>query len=307
MLSFARFVYLVSTLATTAYPFIINMNCNQGTESQDVADALKDVEEVAKAAVAALTSSKINGREDVFKAAYDPLMYASDQPGLLATFAKLATLGSSPGLTVQIYCRENHIRYHKGDPKSYWEDTDYYSKVNNKQMPIGAAPNSQNKPGSKGSYTTLGYKFNDQYDCSGNSHIFLAPQRLHPPAGLDRDLRRYPTIVKDGLDGTHNKIEDIKPLAQTVLHELLHAVGDLSAPDPTTKKRNQLINDGPSGAKVYGWAHCNSRRIQNENNNNLADCITFLAQAIYLQIEGKDTYWTTGEVDPKTLRPKQIP
>jgi hypothetical protein len=106
------------------------------------------------------------------------------------------------------------------------------------------------------------------------------------------------------------------------LHELLHAIGDrnsvyhlfifetlvcpkVSPPDPT-KKRVQLINDGPrGGAKVYGWAHCNSRRIQNEKNNGLADCITYLAHAMYLQFQGKDTYWTTGEIDPKTLRPKR--
>jgi hypothetical protein len=73
--------------------------------------------------------------------------------------------------------------------------------------------------------TYVGYKVNDVYDCSGRAHVFLAPKRVQPPPGTDRDLRRYPVIVKDGLDGTHNKIEDIKPLAQTVLHELLHAIG----------------------------------------------------------------------------------
>jgi len=73
-----------------------------------------------------------------------------------ATFSALATLGSSPALTVQIYCRENHIQYHKNDPKSYWEDRDYYNKVDNKIMPLPVARNSKDKPGVKGSYTTLG-------------------------------------------------------------------------------------------------------------------------------------------------------
>jgi hypothetical protein len=69
-----------------------------------------------------------------------------------------------------------------------------------------------------------------------------------------------------------------------------------------------LIHDGPSGIpRVYGWAACNARRTRNEKNNDIADCITFLAQAIYLQIQRKDTFWMTGEADPKTLRPKQIP
>jgi hypothetical protein len=71
----------------------------------------------------------------------------------------------------------------------------------------------------------LGYKFDDQWDTSGFAHIYLADQRRHPPASADLDLRRYPDIVKDGLDGSHFAIEKIKPLAQTVMHELIHAVG----------------------------------------------------------------------------------
>lgn len=82
----------------------------------------------------------------------------------------------------------------------------------------------------------------------------------------------------------------------------------MGPPDPASKKRYQLINDGPSGKpKVYGWAACNARKTGKEKNNDIADCITYLAQAIYLQIQGKDTFWTTGEVDPKTLAPKQNP
>jgi hypothetical protein len=43
------------------------------------------------AAVAALTTSKINGQDAVFKAAYDPLMYAADQPGLLGMYLVIPT------------------------------------------------------------------------------------------------------------------------------------------------------------------------------------------------------------------------
>jgi hypothetical protein len=46
-----------------------------------------------------------------------------------------------------------------------------------------------------------------------------------------------------------------------------------------------------------------NERVQNLSNIGIADCITFLAQAIYLQIQGKDTYWTLGKIDPDTLRP----
>jgi hypothetical protein len=72
------------------------------------------------------------------------------------TLGALATLGSSTTLNVQINCRENHIYYRDNDPKKYWEDRDYYSRGNNKMMPIGVARNSKDKPGVKGSYTTLG-------------------------------------------------------------------------------------------------------------------------------------------------------
>jgi hypothetical protein len=48
MLSVSRLAYLVSALAATARSGIIVMNCNQGTQSQDVDNAIKDVAEVAK-------------------------------------------------------------------------------------------------------------------------------------------------------------------------------------------------------------------------------------------------------------------
>lgn len=38
------------------------------------------------AAAEALGSGKINGKEDVFKAAYDSLMYPTDRPGLTGIF-----------------------------------------------------------------------------------------------------------------------------------------------------------------------------------------------------------------------------
>lgn len=48
MLSVSRLAYLVSALAATARSGIIVMNCNQGTQGQDVDNAIKDVAEVAK-------------------------------------------------------------------------------------------------------------------------------------------------------------------------------------------------------------------------------------------------------------------
>ncbi|KAH7073855.1 hypothetical protein BKA63DRAFT_567023 [Paraphoma chrysanthemicola] len=91
------------------------------------------------------------------------------------------------------------------------------------------------------------------------------------------DLRRYPDIIKDGLDGRYARIEDIKPLAQTVMHELIHAVGGLANPNKGVLK----IGDG-SNKDTYGWLACNKRRINRDSIIDIADCITFLGQAIYL-------------------------
>lgn len=67
-------------------------------------------------------------------------------------------------------------------------------------------------------------------------------------------------------------------------------------------KRSYIIYDGVN-KDTYGWLRCNIRRDFGLSNAKIADCITFLAQAIYLQFQRKDTYWTTGEVDPNDLRP----
>ena len=83
----------------------------------------------------------------------------------------------------------------------------------------------------------------------------------------------------------------------------------MGPPDPAIKNnRPLLVHDGDQyGApSVYGWQACNARRLRDEKNSDLADCLTFLAQAIYLQIQGKDTFWSTGQVDPKTLKPREI-
>ena len=45
-----------------------------------------------------------------------------------------------------IYCTENHIVRHKNDPTSYWEDKDYASRPNGKQMAISVDRGAQ-KPG----------------------------------------------------------------------------------------------------------------------------------------------------------------
>ena len=88
----------------------------------------------------------------------------------------------------------------------------------------------------------LSFKHDDYWDTSGMAHIYIAQNRRHPPANTDRDLRRYPDIVKDGLDGKHNFIENIKPLAQTMMHELLHAVGGCKFTSPLLELTLALHN-----------------------------------------------------------------
>ncbi|KAF2034244.1 hypothetical protein EK21DRAFT_108283 [Setomelanomma holmii] len=150
----------------------------------------------------------------------------------------------------------------------------------------------------------------DGVDSERQAYIYLAQKRRHPPADGQQDRRRYPDIVKDGLDGTHNILEEIEPLAQTVFHELTHAVGGMILPNPNNPnyktKHRQRIDDRPT-KDTYGWLKFNQRRAVGDSNIGIADCITFLAQVIYFQIQGKDTYWTTEEVDPATLRPKNLP
>lgn len=171
------------------------------------------------------------------------------------------------------------------------------------------------------SLTYVGFKYDDtgDYDTSGLAHIFLAADRRQPLSGTARDLRRYTDIAKDDLDERYARIEDIKPLAQTVMHELIHAVGGCKLPSPyfssfrrslTLSHSDQSkqgcieIGDGPN-KDTYGWLVCNKRRVNGDSNIDIADYITVLGQATYLsQILGKDTFWATGEVDLKTLRPQ---
>ncbi|KAF2281484.1 uncharacterized protein EI97DRAFT_368108 [Westerdykella ornata] len=284
MLSISKTAYLFCILFTTVYSVVLPSGCNQGNEPQDIDNAIQDAVELARAALAALTSGKVNGNENVFKGAYNPLFAPEDR-------------------------LEDHVVLHRSN--RYWVDKDYASKPNAKPMPIPIGvgdPAKGLKPGAFGSYATLGYKFNDEYDTEGHGHIYIAENRRRPPTNTFRDVRRYPDIVRDGLDPRFTALENIKPLAQTMLHELIHVAGGLTDPDPNRKnKRDFKINDGPSNDKTYGWMKCNKRRKTRKPNIHIADCITFLAQAIYLQIGGKDTYWTTGEVDINTLRPKHIP
>ncbi|KAH7084165.1 hypothetical protein FB567DRAFT_603899 [Paraphoma chrysanthemicola] len=285
MISIFNYACCLSLLVATVYSGTLNFGCNQGTEDRDLKEAVADVEELSKVAAAALLTGKINGKEDVFLGAFDPLFTAGDKAIL-------------------------HIRLSSAKSQRRWEDTAYVNKAGTKLMYIPISGSVSNKPGTRGSYTTIGFKYNDEYDTSGSAHVYIAEERRHPPADDKYDRRRYPDIVKDGLDGKHNMLEEIKPLAQTVLHEFIHAIGGMILPDPGNvndkTKRRPRINDGPT-KDTYGWLKCNQRRAQGLSNIDIADCITFLGQAIFLQFQGKDTYWTTVEVDPATLLPKNLP
>lgn len=158
-----------------------------------------------------------------------------------------------------IYCSENHIVPNK--QKGYWLDNAYTSKPNGKNMPLSLPGPLTAKPGAKGSYTTLGkgpflrrlairmgsmmrqhfggcydatnkihigFKHDDQWDSAHLGHIYIAESRRRPRTDNKFDLRSYDDIIKDGLDNDHHKLESIKPLAQTMLHEVIFIPGQLN-------------------------------------------------------------------------------
>ncbi|KAF2200686.1 hypothetical protein GQ43DRAFT_472477 [Delitschia confertaspora ATCC 74209] len=264
------------------------------------------------AASQSLTSKKTpGGSEKAFSAAYDSLFMPNDVAFLLKTFVGVTVQKINPIFFISIYCNENHIRLIQTSRGPEWFDVMYQNEVTGQTkntardpawMEIGQSSSDKAKvprpsPGKRGSYTTRGYvKEKGRVDTSNQAHIFISNERLNPPAGTDRDLRSYEDIVKNGLDDKHHKLEEIKPLAQTVLHELLHVAGGLQNPE----RSRLVIGDGPD-KNTYGWRKCAERRANNQDNTNIADCLTMLAQALHLQIKGKETFWTTGQVDPKTL------
>lgn len=92
---------------------------------------------------------------------------------------------------------------------------------------IGKAGGS--KPGAKGSYTTNGYRADvrtgGHADMTSQKHIFIADKRLNPPSNSRLDHRTIMDISNQGFKPGHYSLDSLKPLSETVFHELTHAVG----------------------------------------------------------------------------------
>nr|XP_036576689.1 uncharacterized protein CTRU02_13454 [Colletotrichum truncatum]KAF6783464.1 hypothetical protein CTRU02_13454 [Colletotrichum truncatum] len=174
------------------------------------------------------------------------------------------------------------------------------------------------RPGS-GSFTTIGSRETmpngDIADYSRQTHIHVNSKRWDPPQRSPLDHRALDVVNRDGLRQSHPALDNLKPLSETILHELMHALGGSAPP----AHRRALITDSPvppiQQNKIYGYEMC---VWMNENRDNpaairlgatpltRADCPTILAKALYLQIQGRATYWSTGVVNPTTLQPSGI-
>lgn len=62
-------------------------------------------------------------------------------------------------------------------------------------------------------------------DCSNQAHIYVSGKRVNPPAGDNLDHRSLDTVNKDGLLTDMTALDQLKPLSETIFHELMHALG----------------------------------------------------------------------------------
>jgi hypothetical protein len=65
----------------------------------------------------------------------------------------------------------------------------------------------------------------DVADFSDQAHIMINKKRWDPPANDGLDHRPLDTVNTDGLLDGYTALDQLKPLSETVFHELMHAVG----------------------------------------------------------------------------------
>lgn len=65
----------------------------------------------------------------------------------------------------------------------------------------------------------------DVADYSGQAHIHVNSKRWSPPLRSPLDHRALDVVNKNGLDATKPALDDLKPLSESILHELMHALG----------------------------------------------------------------------------------
>ncbi|KAI1081984.1 hypothetical protein F5B20DRAFT_588091 [Whalleya microplaca] len=270
----------------------------------------------------AMASNAITQIDDLSKdttaAAFNPLFKASDVRTLTSLYTSVKNIATIP-LQITFYCEENHVDW--SDAFGGWIDTAFTytaSDGSTRHVPrYGPLPNEPHqKPGAKGSYTLLGYQIqltSGVADCSNQAHIYVSSTRVSPPKNGPLDHRTLAEINANGLLEGYTALDTLKPLSETIFHELMHAVGGLERPTGGKKR----ISDNPAPPvvlkKIYGFENCvavNDKRLILILNGvtplKRAECPMILAKALYLQIKGKPTYWSTGAVDKDTLKPAGV-
>ncbi|KAK8052447.1 hypothetical protein PG993_003832 [Apiospora rasikravindrae] len=294
--------------------------CHDATGSARIEAAVQEAIQVAENA-----QEQILDLDDgVVKAAFTPLFRPSDVIRLGSLYGNVVNIASGP-LHVTFYCRNDFINLYEDASGQVWSDTDYtYVDQKGQTQNIArykVADGNRAKPGGPngdaGSFSTSGFKIqlpgDDNFvaDFSRQAHVFVSKKRWDPPSdGLDH--RSLATIHKDGLLEGKTALDHLKPLSETILHELMHIFGGTTGEFKGVKK----ISDNPVTPvitqKIYGYEKCvlmNQHRddaafIGTESSPlTRADCPTILAKALYLQIRGEPTYWGTGVVDRDTLQP----
>ncbi|KAI3335684.1 hypothetical protein F4824DRAFT_510894 [Ustulina deusta] len=260
--------------------------------------------------------------EETTAAAFDPLFKATDVETLTILYNRVVNIATS-ALQVTFYCDSAFVDW--SEPYSRWIDTAYtYTAKDGSTKSVSLyklGRDRSKKPGASGSsFSTIGYKLklpNDEIaDFSSQGHILVNKKRWDPPANDGLDHRPLATVNSDGLLDGYTALDQLKPLSETVFHELMHVVGGTEEPNSGRKKiTDDSISPVVTG-KIYGYAQC--VKVHQARNNIIAiakgaspltraECPMMLAKALYLQIKGQKTYWSTGDVDRATLRPAGIP
>lgn len=165
-------------------------------------------------------------------------------------------------LHITFYCKGDFIKkVQYTDPNNVvqeaWSDSAYTyldSQGVVQDVPIlRVAPGNKPQPGrpDSGSFTTIGeYDFEvitifrlsvscvssgtgsketlpngDIADYSDQAHIHVNSKRWSPPLHSPLDHRALDVVNRNGLDASHPALDDLKPLSETILHELMHALG----------------------------------------------------------------------------------
>ncbi|GAW16079.1 hypothetical protein ANO14919_055020 [Xylariales sp. No.14919] len=259
--------------------------------------------------------------KDTTAAAFNPLFKPSDVDTLTILYDRVINIATS-ALKVTFYCDSAFIDW--SDPFSRWIDTAFtYTATDGSTKSVSLYKVGQDrskKPGTSGSFTTLGYKLDlpngDVADFSDQAHIMVSENRWNHPKNDGLDHRPLSIVNSDGLRDGYTALDQLKPLSETVFHELMHAVGGTVKP----KSGRKRITDDPIlpvvTKKIYGYKLCvevNQARddaaaiAQGASPLTRAECPMILAKALYLQVKKQKTYWSTGDVDRNTLRAAGIP